>query len=437
MPETVGVVSLGCAKNRVDSEQMLGILSNLGYSITQKPEEAQILIVNTCGFIESAKQESIDALLEMAKFKKSGHCLLLIATGCLVQRYVDDLYQEIPEIDAFIGVSEYPRLPEMIGQAKKKRRPVACEPSLAIFEGPRVLTTPSFSAYVRIGEGCDHCCSYCAIPSIRGPYRSRAYANLLAECCVLSSKGVSEITFIAQDTARYGDDLFSRKRLSDLITDTCAMDSVHWVRVLYCHPDHVGEALLDALANEPKACGYLDMPIQHIDSEVLRAMNRRGGPDAIHALIKKARERNLTFRTTLMVGFPGETDAAFEKLLRFVQEIRFDRMGAFVYSAEEGTKAFDMPDQVPEEVKRERLDRLMRLQAQISLEINRKRAGEVAETLIEREYNGKYIGRTQKEAPEGDGVIWVHSEKLLLPGTYVRVRMTRADRYDMAGEALT
>lgn len=436
MSETVGIVSLGCAKNRVDTEQMLGLLRNWGYAITNEPAHADILIVNTCGFIETAKQESIDTLLEMAAYKKTGRCKILIATGCLVQRYVDDLYDEMPEIDAMLGVGEYPRLHEMIEQALKKRRPVACTPSSDVFEAPRVLTTPPYSAYVRTGDGCDNCCTYCAIPSIRGPYRSRSYASILAECCLLSAQGVSEITFIAQDTTRYGEDLIKGKRLANLITDTCAIDSVRWVRALYCYPDHVDDQLLDVLAGEAKACAYLDVPLQHIDAGILRAMHRRGTPGDIRALIRKAKALGLTLRTTLIVGFPGETDTAFERLLDFVRETRFDRLGAFAYSPEEGTTAAAMPDQVPEEVKQERLSRLMYVQQQISLENNRKRIGEVVDALIEREDGGLYVARSQKEAPEGDGVLLLTAKRPLTPGMYVPARIHGADFYDCTGEVL-
>lgn len=436
MSETVGVVSLGCAKNRVDTEQMLGLLKKWNYTITDKPAEADILIVNTCGFIDSAKQESIDTLFEMAAYKQSGRCRLLIATGCLVQRYVDALYDDMPEIDAFVGVGEYPRLQEIIAQASKKRRPVACASPLDLFEAPRVLTTPPYTAYVRTGEGCDNRCAYCAIPLIRGPYRSRPYANILAECCMLTVQGVSEITFVAQDTSRYGEDLIKGRSLSSLIADTCAIDGVHWVRALYCYPSHVDEQLLDVLADEPKACAYLDLPLQHIDADILRAMHRKGSPDEIRALLRQAKARNITLRTTMIVGFPGETEAAFERLLDFVREIRFDRLGAFAYSAEEGTRAAEMPGQVPEEVKQERLSRLMELQQGISLENNQKRIGEVVEVLIERERNGLYVARSQKEAPEGDGVLLLTAKRALVPGMYVTARIDGADVYDCTGEVL-
>ena len=433
--QTVGVVSLGCAKNRVDTEQILGLLRGFGYAITGDPAEADIIIVNTCGFIDPAKQESIDTLLEMAEYKKTGRCRLLIATGCLVQRYADALYDQMPELDALLGVSEYPRLKDMIEQAFKGRRPVACASSLDVFEGPRVLTTPPFSAYIRTGDGCDNRCAYCAIPLIRGPYRSRSYAGVLAEACVLAAQGAKEITYIAQDTTRFADDLPGGKRLADLIADTCALDGVHWVRALYCYPSRVDDRLLDVLATEPKACGYLDLPLQHIDGDLLKAMHRHGTPEDIRSLLRRARERDLILRTTMIVGFPGETEDAFERLLDFVEETRFDRLGAFAFSPEEDTPAATMPNQVPGEVKEDRLDRLMRLQQRISLENNQKRVGEICEALIERKEGDVYIARSQKEAPEGDGSLLLSSARPLLPGTFVTARITGANIYDLTGEA--
>ncbi len=433
---TVGVISLGCAKNRVDTEQMLALLTGWGYSVTQDPGEADILIVNTCGFIAPAKQESIDTLLQMAEYKKTGRCRLLIATGCLVQRYADELRAEMPELDALLGVGEYPRLRELLTEASRGARPVACARSASVFEGPRVLTTPSWSAFVRTGDGCDNRCAYCAIPLIRGGYRSRPFSSIVDEMTSLAQGGVRELTFIAQDTTRYGDDLPGGERLHDLIRAACRIDGVRWVRALYCYPSRVDERLLDTLAAEPKACAYLDLPLQHIDADMLRAMNRQGTPDEIRALLRAARQRGITLRTTLIVGFPGETDDAFARLLDFVEETRFDRLGAFAYSEEEDTPAASMPDQVPEEVKAERLDRLMRLQQRISLENNRARVGTTVEALIEGESGGVYTARTRMEAPEGDGSVLLTSGQPLSPGTFVTARITGADVYDISGEVL-
>lgn len=432
----VGVVSLGCAKNRVDTEQMLGLLRGLGFEITAEPAQAEIIIVNTCGFIDPAKQESIDTLLEMARYKETGRCRLLVATGCLVQRYAPSLREQMPEIDAFLGVGEYTRLGELLEEAGGGSRPVACARQETVFEAPRVLTTPSYSAFVRIGDGCDNRCAYCAIPLIRGAYRSRPFESVLAEARALVDEGVREITYIAQDTTRFGDDLPGTPRLSDLIEQTCRIDGVHWVRTLYCYPSRVDDRLLDVLSGEPKACGYLDLPLQHIDADMLRAMGRRGTPDEIRALLGRAKARGLTLRTTLIVGFPGETDEAFERLLNFVEETRFDRLGAFAYSVEEDTPAAAMPNQVPEEIKQERLDRLMRLQRKISLQKNQERVGTVCEVLIERAEDGLYTARSQMEAPEGDGSLLLRADRHIETGTFARARITGAKAYDLSGEIL-
>ncbi len=434
--QSVGVISLGCAKNRVDTEQMLALLTGWGYTLTDHAEKADILIVNTCGFIAPAKEESIDTLLQMAAYKKTGHCRLLIATGCLVQRYAEDLHAQLPEVDALLGVGEYPRLKELIEQAARGIRPVACNRTQEVFEGKRILTTPAYSAYIRTGDGCDNRCAYCAIPLIRGGYRSRSFASIEGEVEALARRGVQEITFIAQDTTRYGDDLSEGKRLADLIRMAAKHPHVRWVRALYCYPSHVDDRLLDVLANEPKACGYLDLPLQHIDGGMLRAMNRHGSPEEIRALISKIRDRGLTLRTTLIVGFPGETESAFQRLLDFVEEVRFDRLGAFAYSEEEDTPAATMPGQVPEEIKEKRLNQLMRLQQQISLKNNQRRIGSTVEALVEGTRDGIYLARTRMEAPEGDGLFLLSSQKVLEPGSFVNARVTGANAYDIIGETL-
>ena len=436
MGQTVGLVSLGCAKNLVDSEQMLWILREKGYTLTNDPAEADIIIVNTCGFIESAKQESIDTLLEMAEYKQSGKCRLLIATGCLSQRYGEALHEEMPELDAVLGVGEYPRLPELLKLAEQGMRPLACKAADRVFEGRRILTTPSYSAYVRTGDGCDNRCAYCAIPLIRGPYRSRPEENVLTEIRQLAAGGTREVTLIAQDTTRFGDDLPGNVSLASLIRKTCAVEGVKWVRALYCYPSRVTEELLDVLASEEKACPYLDLPLQHINAQMLRAMNRTGTPEQIRHILSEARKRNLTLRTTLIVGFPGETDEMFEELLDFVREQRFDRLGAFAFSPEEGTTAAEMPDQIPEEVKQERLDRLMTLQQQISLERNQARVGTCCTVLLEKRTHAGWIGRSMLEAPEEDGKILVHVRRVCHPGDFIQVRITGAQPYDLTGDAV-
>ncbi len=434
----VGVVSLGCSKNRVDTEMMLDILQKAGYEITTDESDADILIVNTCGFIDPAKQESIDTLLSMAQYKQEGHLKLLVATGCLVQRYAKELKEEMPEIDLFMGVSEYAKLPEAIEQALGGQRPSYCHRSNTVLEGGRVLTTAPYSAYVRIADGCDNRCAYCAIPLIRGGFRSRSIESVLAEIRDLAGRGVKEITLVAQDTSRFGVDTHGKSLLPELMVRAANIPGVEWLRVLYCYPDEVEDELLEAMASKPNICKYLDLPLQHADPELLKAMNRRGTVEHTRQFLKKARDMGFTLRTTFIVGFPGETEQQFQALMDFTREIEFDRMGAFVYSIEENTPAASMPNQIDEEVKQERLDRLMTLQQEISLRHNKARVGTVEKVLVEAVADdGSGTGRSSREAPEEtDGVIRLTglSEKDI--GEFVQARITGAEVYDLIGEKL-
>ena len=431
----VGMVSLGCAKNRVDSEVILGTLKEAGYEIVSDPAEAEIIFVNTCGFIEPAKEESIEAIFEMAKYKETGRLKKLFVTGCLAQRYIDDLYREMPEVDGFMGVADYTRLLEMMREAEAGGRPRYVCDGERFFHAERVLTTPAYSAYVKISDGCDNRCSYCAIPLIRGPYHSRPFDSIVEECRELAARGVTEITLIAQDTSRYGNDFPEGKLLlPELLKAVSAIEGVHWVRVLYCYPDTTDDRLLDAIANLPKVAPYVDLPLQHIDGPLLKRMNRRGSPEWIKSRISACKERGLTTRTTMIVGFPGETEEAFHELLQFVKEARFDRLGAFTYSPEEGTPGAAMPDQIAEEVKQRRLDELMTLQQGISLEENTARVGEICEVLCEGAEEGMYVGRSIREAPESDGVIRFTAAREVAPGEYLNVKITGADAYDLFGE---
>ena len=433
----IGLVSLGCAKNRVDSENMLGMLASRGFEIVGDPAEADVLFVNTCGFIESAKEESIDAILEMAQYKKLGNKQLFV-TGCLAQRYPEALMSEIPEIDGLMGVAEYARLFEMMESADRRERPCYTANGARFLHTPRVLTTPGYSAYVKISDGCDNRCTYCAIPLIRGGYSSRPFDDIVAECKELAEGGVTEVTLIAQDTSRYGCDLGDGHfLLPELLERVSAIEKLHWVRVLYCYPDSTEDRLLDAIKRLPKVAPYLDLPLQHIDDDLLKRMNRRGSAEWIRSRIAECRRRGIILRTTMIVGFPGETDEQFQTLLDFVKEARFDRLGAFTYSAEEGTPAAGMPDQIDEEVKQARLDQLMMLQQSISMEINQARVGEVCEVLVDGfdEASGRFYGRSLLEAPESDGCIWLAGADLT-PGEYVNVRITGADAYDLEGEVV-
>ena len=435
--KTVGLVSLGCSKNRVDSEMLLGQLRERGYQIVDDPKEAEIIIVNTCGFIQSAKEESIDTLLEMAEYKQTGRLKLLLATGCLAQRYGEELREALGEADGFMGVADYKRIFEVIDEAQKGERPLAVGEGDRFYKSDRVLTTPPYSAYVKISDGCDNRCTYCAIPLIRGRYRSRPYDDIVEECRDLAKKGVTEVTLIAQDTSRYGSDFEGKPLLlKNLLADVSAIEGIHWVRVLYCYPDTVNDELLDAIASLPKCAKYLDLPLQHINDRLLKAMNRRGDSQMIKRLLSGCRQRGIIVRTTMIVGFPGETEEEFEELLDFVKETRFDRLGAFAYSPEENTPAAAMPDQIDEAVKQERLDRLMLLQQEISAEVMQARVGETDEVLVEGFRHGRYYGRSLMEAPEVDGKVLFTSQKKLRPGEYVTVHITGASEYDLNGEAV-
>ena len=436
---SVGVVSLGCSKNRVDTERMHGLLTAAGYRVEADPAKAAIIIVNTCGCIEPAKRESIDAILDMARYKESGRCQLLLVTGCLSQRYAAELHEQMPEIDGLLGVGQYDRLLELIHNAHQGKRPSFTAPCTdCMEEGDRVLTTPPYSAYVKIGEGCDNRCSYCAIPLIRGPYRSRPMAAILREMERLAQRGVKEFSLISQDTTRYGTDFGSgESQLPLLLRQAAALPGVVWLRVLYCYPARVNEALLDALAGLPNVCGYLDIPIQHAVPRLLAAMNRQGTAAHIRWVIREARARNLALRTSVIVGFPGETEADFAELLDFVAQAQFDRLGAFAFSAEEDTPAAQLPDQAPEAVKQERLDALMSLQRRISTQRNALRVGSACSVLAEgRRADGLYWGRSAWEAPEIDGRILFRSVTPIKPGDFATVRITDSQAYDLIGETL-
>lgn len=434
---TVGMVSLGCAKNLVDSENMLGMLRDRGYEIVSDPAEAEIIFVNTCGFIEAAKEESIDTILEMAQYKKTGKLRQLFVTGCLAQRYASALAQEMPEVDGFMGVADYARLYDMMDAANRGERPVYMEDGERFFNSGRVLTTSPWSAYVKISDGCDNRCTYCAIPLIRGRYASRPFADIVAECERLAAQGVTEITLIAQDTSRYGCDMGDgHYQLAELLRRVSAIEGVHWLRVLYCYPDSTNDELLDEIERNPKIAPYLDLPLQHINDDLLKAMNRRGSSDWIKNRIAECKRRGLTLRTTMIVGFPGETEAQFEELLSFVSEARFDRLGAFTYSPEEGTAAARMKDQIDEEVKLRRLDQLMMLQQSVSMELMQARIGSECEVLVEGQDEDGWYGRSILEAPESDGCIHLISDVELTPGEYIHARIVDADAYDLTAEVV-
>ncbi len=425
------MISLGCAKNRVDSENLLGRLKAAGHEFVDDPAQADAIFVNTCGFIEDAKQESIDAILEMAAARKKGAKLLV--TGCLAQRYSDALMEEIPEIDGLLGVKDYDKALSLLDSDIRESYTSGTE---RFPDGERILTTPPYSAFVKISDGCDNRCSYCAIPLIRGRYLSRPYEEIVDECERLAEGGVTEITLIAQDTSRYGNDIYGKTRMSELLRRVAAIEKVKWVRVLYCYPDTTDDELLETIAHTPKVCAYLDLPLQHINDRLLKKMNRRGSSDWIKSRIEKCRQLGVTLRTTMIVGFPGETEEEFQELMDFVRWARFDRLGAFAYSPEEDTPAAAMPDQIDQETKYRRLDQLMMLQQEISMEINESRVGEECTVLCEGWEDGLYYGRSPKEAPESDGNIRFTAQREIQPGEYVKVKILSAEAYDLYGEEM-
>ena len=428
---TVGVISLGCSKNQVDTERMLGILTAAGHEITNQPSEADVLIVNTCGFIESAKQESINAILEMAQYKQGGKCARLVVTGCLSERYRDELKDAMPEIDILLGVREYETLPRLLGD---KSDAPHCGPKSA-----RVLTTPRYSAYLRIADGCNNRCTYCAIPLIRGNLVSEPLDDLVEEAKRLADNGVTELTLIAQDTSGYGMDRYGKPMLGTLLDRLEQIDQLHWLRVLYTYPDTVTPELIDRFRAGGKIVPYLDMPLQHTEDEMLVRMHRRGDQAHIKRVLDYVAKvaPDFMLRTTLMVGFPGETEAHFSAMLQFIKDHPFDRIGAFTFSPEEGTAAASLPGQVPEEIKQERLARLMKTQQPISRMRNERRVGQIVEVLVEGTQDGRSYGRSYAEAPDVDGKVYIERAADLLPGSYVPVRMIRAEEYDMIGEPVT
>lgn len=431
----VGLDFFGCNKNLVDAEIALGLMRDHGYVITSDLPEADIIIVNTCAFINPAKTESIDGIFEMAQYKQTGKCRLLVVTGCLAQRYASALMADIPEIDILLGVNQYDKLPEAVEHVLQTgERYMSIKDPHVFFEHQRVLSTPDYSAYIRIGEGCSNHCTFCAIPLIRGNYRSRNEDAILKEVRSFAEAGVKEHVLVAQDTTRYGTETQAHSTLPSLMRKCADIPGVEWLRVLYCYPDETSEELLDLMVERDNVCRYLDLPIQHINNDILKRMHRRGDASDIRRCVRLARERNITLRTSIIVGFPGETEEQFEELLDFLGEAQFDRLGAFAYSPEEDTPAARMPNQIDEDIKQERLDRLMRRQAEISLARNRARLGETVKTLIlGKNQDGVYEGRSEREAPETDGVLLIDTDKELQRGQFVSVRLTEADYYDIRG----
>src|SRR5436305_9365632 len=445
----IGFVSLGCPKNLVDSEVMMGRLREAGYEITTNAVEADTLVVITCGFIESAKKESIDAILEAARLKTEGKAQRLVVAGCLVDRYRDALREEMPEVDAFIGTNQINEITKVCDDRVNTRSlpilqaPIGNQSATYLYDEstPRVLATPGYTAFIKIAEGCDRPCAFCFIPQMRGHFRSRRFGSVMNEAEQLAKQGVKEIVLVAQDSSRYGEDLGERDALAHLLRELSHLEGIEWVRVMYTYPTHISDAFLDVLAEEPKAVKYLDLPLQHASQNVLRLMKRGGNRASLERLIARVRGRvpGVAVRTTFITGFPGETEEDFKGLLAFVRNVEFDRVGVFTYSDEEGTPAFDLPDKVDAKVARRRRARLMKAQSHVSLRKNRARVGETLRVLFEgpsAETDLLWQGRTQAQAPDIDGCVLINDAPEDLrpePGDFVNVRVTEAQEYDLVG----
>lgn len=433
----VGMISLGCPKNQVDGEALLAKLAQAGYQIVNEIENSDVMIVNTCGFIEDAKREAIDTILEVAQYKEAGLISAIVVTGCLAERYQDEILKEMPEVDAVIGIGANSDIVKVCDKAlcgiKTSNFPNKCYLPL---DGKRMLSTPPHWAYLKIAEGCDNRCAYCAIPGIRGNFRSRTIESVVDEAKSLVNRGVKEIILVAQDTTKYGQDLYGEYSLDKLLKELVKIDGLEWIRLFYCYPQRITDSLIDVIANEDKVCKYIDIPLQHSDATVLKNMNRVGDGNDYRVLLNKMREAipGLALRTTFMVGFPGETDEQFENLCEFVKDIKFDKMGCFTFSPEEDTPAFDMKNQIDEDVKKRRQEVLMNAQFFITEASNKGRVGNVYKVIVDSFADGKYTGRSYMDSPEIDSGIIFTSNKELNIGDFVDVKITDFDGYDLIGE---
>ena len=430
----VFIDTLGCPKNFNDTQTAKGFLEGAGYETVQDPENADAIIINTCGFINDAKKESIERIFDYCAYKEAGK--KIIVSGCLSQRYGNELFEEMPEVDCFLGVNEYERLPEILKTLDSRSKHITNSYADVLPRMCRKLDDYCFSSTVKIAEGCNNRCAYCVIPSIRGGYRSKTIEDILEETKQLAAAGCKELILIAQDVTNYGVDLYGKYMLPELLKKLCRIDGIEWIRLMYCYEDRITDELIEVMAEEPKICKYIDIPIQHSSDDVLKAMLRRSTEDSIRNTIArlKARIPDIHIRTTLIVGFPGETDEDYEKLLEFVEEMRFARLGVFAYSQEENTVAGEMQDQIDEEIKEERLTGIMRAQLEISLESNKEKIGKTFKVLVEeRDEDGSYIGRTEFDAPEIDNSVLFTSHRQLNPGDFVDVLIEDAFDYDLVG----
>ena len=440
MEYKVGMISLGCPKNQVDAEHMLALIDAAGCEIVDYVDGCDVVIVNTCGFIDDAKKEAIENILDMVELKKEGIISKIVVTGCLAQRYKDEIVTEIPEVDAVVGIGANGDIVKTIEEVMSgvdtiEKYPPRCDLPL---EGQRILTTPQYWAYLKIGEGCSNRCTYCTIPSIRGNMRSRSMENVIEEAIQLAESGVKELILIAQDTTSYGLDLYGELKLPELLNELCKIDSIEWIRLLYCYPDRITDELIETMKKQDKIVNYIDLPLQHADDKILKAMNRRGDQAMIRNVIEKLRTEipDVVIRTTFIVGFPGEGEDEFENLAVFVNEIEFDRLGVFTFSAQEGTPAYDMEDQVEEDVKTRRGEIIMQDQYSIMEEKNSEKIGKTYKVIVE-DYDGysdSYTGRTYMDAPEIDGIVRFTSDRDLDIGDFVEVEIFDVEDYDLIGE---
>ncbi len=439
MLKKVSLASLGCSKNLVDAEHMLGILSEHGFEIVENEEDADVIIVNTCTFIESAKNESIECILELSQYKNSGNCKALIVTGCMAQRYKEQILSEMPEVDAVIGTNEYDKIADVIAELDNDKTDILwCGAGCPDEQNmPRIRTTPSYTAYLKIAEGCDNHCTYCVIPSIRGRYKSRKIEDIVSEAEKLVSDGVRELVVIAQDTTAYGKDIYGEFCLPKLLKKLCSIEKAEWVRVHYCYPELMTDELIEVFKTEPKLCNYFDIPIQHCSDKILKRMGRRTNKAQIIGLIEKIRREipNAAIRTSLIAGFPGESESDFEELCDFVREVRFERLGVFAYSREEDTPAYGFDNQIDEDEKERRRDLIMMIQSEIAEEQNAKKINSVVRVLVEGkdEIIKSFYGRTYADSEEIDGKVFFKSDRNPLPGEFVNVKVEQTMEYDLFG----
>lgn len=446
MSTKIAFVSLGCDKNTVDSEIMIQLLAEKGYEIVKEDDQAEVIVVNTCGFIQDAKEESINTLIEMGQYKESGKLKALVATGCLAERYADQIFEELPEVDAVVGTGSYEKIVDVVEELIHGGRGIRAQEDAGqrdLGYKKRVLTTPGYYGYVKIAEGCDNRCTYCVIPKLRGPFRSRKEEDILREVRDMAEEGVKELMIVAQDITKYGKDLDGVSRLPELLKKIAQVDGIHWIRLLYCYPEDITPELIQVIAEEPKIVHYVDMPIQHCSDGVLKRMGRHHTKQQLLDVIRALREAvpDIALRTTLITGFPGETEEDFQEMREFIQEVRFDRLGVFAYSQEEDTPAARMPDQIPEEEKERRKDILMELQQRISSEKSQEMVGQSLEVIIEGQIPGEeeeegtkvYSARTYRDAPDIDGFLFLSSSQEYLSGDFVQTQVVGAYEYDLMG----